>query len=225
MRCGKAREWLSLETDGQLPPDRIIGLEKHMETCGQCRAYRADLSLGQRMLAATTPDLPENFDWRLRLKLNQALQKGAQEIPLPWAAPRSRAGNWFASFSTATAVGLAAVLALAVFLGPTVFESGFRSGSPFADSSPQPTTELVSDATDRLPLNSTYMPLVTPGRGLQRTVSATGFGRPVPEIIFDLQSENRYLRNRLFYCEQEIRSLKARLDTTVDNHVDETEDR
>ncbi len=37
MRCSKAREDISLDLDGQLPPDRAAGLTRHLDDCGECR--------------------------------------------------------------------------------------------------------------------------------------------------------------------------------------------
>ena len=51
MRCNKAQEYLSLEIDGLLPPDSLHELDRHLETCDDCLEYRADLQLGQRLLA------------------------------------------------------------------------------------------------------------------------------------------------------------------------------
>ncbi len=119
MRCRKARDYVSQEFDAVLPPDATGNLRDHLETCAGCREYREDLRLGQRLLAATEPHLPDNFEWKLQLKLNQALQQSAGEAKYPWQEdlPVDR-WNWLRNFGAATAVGLAAVLALAMFLGP-----------------------------------------------------------------------------------------------------------
>lgn len=110
---------MSRDLDGMLPPDATVGLREHVDICVDCQAFREDLVLGRRLLAATEPSLPDNFDWKLQLRLNQALQQRAGETAYPWyEEPRARRGAWLPAFGAATSMGLAAVLAFAVFLGP-----------------------------------------------------------------------------------------------------------
>lgn len=119
MRCSKARDYLSRDLDGLLPPDATAGLREHVDACVACSAFREDLVLGRRLLAATEPRLPDNFDWKLQLRLNQALQQRAGETAYPWQeGSLPRRGSWLPAFGAASSVGLAAVLAVAVFLGP-----------------------------------------------------------------------------------------------------------
>ncbi|MBK8166249.1 MAG: zf-HC2 domain-containing protein [bacterium] len=119
MHCTRARDYLSRDLDGMLPPDATVGLREHVDACLDCQTFRQDLVLGRRLLAATEPKLPDNFDWKLQLRLNQALQQRAGETAYPWyEEPHVRRGNWLPAFGAATSLGLAAVLAFAVFLGP-----------------------------------------------------------------------------------------------------------
>jgi predicted anti-sigma-YlaC factor YlaD len=84
MRCAKAREHLSDQRDEQLGPDQIGHLDRHLDSCTECREYKADLALGSRLIAATEPELPANFEWKLQLKLNQTLQEAAGDAAYPW---------------------------------------------------------------------------------------------------------------------------------------------
>ena len=119
MRCSKARDYLSRDLDGLLPPDATAGLREHVDACDACSAFREDLVLGRRLLAATEPHLPDNFDWKLQLRLNQALQQRAGETAYPWQeGSMPRRGSWLPAFGAASSVGLAAVLAVAVLFGP-----------------------------------------------------------------------------------------------------------
>lgn len=118
MRCTKAREFISLDLDGQLPPDRAAGLTCHLDACGECRGYREDLAAGRRLLAAGEPQLSENFEWRLQLRLNQTLARAAAQAIHPWQDGRAERGAWWRNFGAASAVGLAAVLAVAMMAGP-----------------------------------------------------------------------------------------------------------
>jgi ferric-dicitrate binding protein FerR (iron transport regulator) len=42
-RCDRAREWISLQLDGELSEFERIVLEAHVARCGDCRAFRVDL--------------------------------------------------------------------------------------------------------------------------------------------------------------------------------------
>jgi predicted anti-sigma-YlaC factor YlaD len=42
-RCDRAREWISLQLDGELSEFERIVLEAHVARCGDCRAFRVDV--------------------------------------------------------------------------------------------------------------------------------------------------------------------------------------
>ena len=227
MRCGKAREWLSLEIDGQLPPDRIFSLEEHLEKCAECRTYRADLRLGQRLLRATEPTPSESFEWQLQLRLNRTLQTAAGETGLPWTETGGGLRLWFRNFSLATAAGLAAMVAVALFVLPPV------SNQVALVDRTGPASEAIgaetSVATDRLPLSGTWS---RSGSGLGRPVSAGGSSSPFggsrlrtpPALsgeawqglrtLAALREENRRLHTALTLAQWELAALKAQLDTS-----------
>lgn len=150
MRCSRARDYLSRDLDGMLPPDATVGLREHVDGCVDCQAFREDLVIGRRLLAATEPSLPDNFDWKLQLRLNQALQQRAGETSYPWyEEPRVRRGAWLPAFGAATSLGLAAVLAFAVFLGPReplpVVTAGVPALAPAAAVTAPAATIAASD--------------------------------------------------------------------------------
>jgi hypothetical protein len=228
MRCAKAREYLSHQLDDQLTPDCAGDLDAHLDDCPDCRAYQTDLAIGQRLLAATEPELPANFDWKLQLKLNQTLQQTAGEVAYPWQDENPDRWRWFRNFGAAAAVGMAAVLALAVFLGP-MNESGtgaLDGAVRVADSTP------ASTSSDRLPLtvnNRNSGGLYT--QGLMRNVSSGGQRFSSPNLgngwtrssiqdgrtIQLLRKQNNQLQQRLRYYDVEMRRLRAKLaelDTT-----------
>ncbi len=118
MLCRRARDWISLSLDGMLPPDRTVALLAHLERCAGCRAWREELQLGQRLLAATTPRLSENFEWRLQLKLNQTLQEAARAATSPFAAAEPGWRRWFQGAALASVGGVAVVVAISLFLLP-----------------------------------------------------------------------------------------------------------
>ena len=117
MFCNKARNWINLERDGMLPADKLIALEKHLDSCAECRAYREDLATMNRLLGAADAEPPANFEWKLQLRLNQALRQAADDAT-PWVAPRNDSLRWLRGFGAAAVVGLAASIALAVFVLP-----------------------------------------------------------------------------------------------------------
>lgn len=248
MRCGKARDYLSRDLDGLLPPDVTAGLREHVDDCEACRAFREDLVLGRRLLAATEPRLPDNFDWKLQLRLNQALQQRAGETAYPWqegAAPRR--GSWLPAFGAASSVGLAAVLAVAVFLGPqrgpvVVAESPSLRPAVTAPAVPgatatSPATDVASVAgrQDRRSIFASRPTAGLYGGGIQRSVSFDG-GSLRPSATFDrgwsgssledlqtiqqLRARNQQLQLRMVQTQLELENLKAQLDTMGGRHLD-----
>ncbi len=238
MRCSKARGYLSRHLDDSLPPVETGELDRHLDDCGDCRVYREDLRIGQRLLAATEPELPENFDWKLQLQLNRTLRKAAGEAVLPWHEDRP-ADRWsfLRSFGTATAAGLAAVLSVAMFLGPQLMPHGVALLA--GGSQPTIAESVVQgwDADDRLPLYSrgAGASLFSRGSGMQ-TVSGRGgaisWQRREPVSAwssrsqFDVQTiqrlryENRRLQSALIQYNRRIQTLQTRLDTTDTGALD-----
>lgn len=243
MRCSKARDYLSRDLDGLLPPDATVALRDHVEVCEACRSFREDLVAGRRLLAATEPRLPDNFDWKLQLRLNQALQQRAGETAYPWqeeSAPRR--GYWLPAFGAAASVGLAAVLALAVFMGPQRPASGpdFRaaavtSASVDAASGPAADAASLAGRSDRRPLFGARPGSGLYGSGIQRNV-ASGTRAAVPgatinrgwsgdrledlQTIQQLRVRNDQLMRTLLQYQAELHSLKAQLDTPNGRDLD-----
>ena len=224
MRCNKAQENLSLQLDGALPPDLTGSLSSHLDGCADCREYRDDLLMGNRMLQATEPELPDNFDWKLQLRLNQTLKEAAGEVAYPWEDKPVDRWRWMRNFGSAAAVGMAAVLALAIFFGPMD-----NSSLPVAHQSISPAI-----GGDRLPLAQKF----NFGKGLGRPVSSTtgsnndsrnilqldqGWsGRSVNDLrtIQALRNENRRLTQSLYQTQRQNIWMRAQLDTSLGNPVD-----
>lgn len=227
MRCSKAKEFISQDLDAVLPPDATGNLRDHLDACADCREYREDLLLGSRILAATEPELPDNFDWKLQLKLNQAIQQTAGEAHYPWHEEKVDRWVWLRNFGAATAVGLAAVLALAMFFGPV--GSGSNPGPVASRSAAGSTAEsAVAANTDRRPLfqprsGGLYR------TGVQTTVSAAGrsvsgganyldrgwAGTSTEDLhtIGRLRLENQRLNIRLLQYQRANAMMRAQLDT------------
>jgi len=238
MRCHKARNYISQEMDEHLPPDATVDLTEHLDSCLECREYRDNLLLGRKAIAATTPTLPDNFDWKLQLKLNQTLQHTAGANAYPWEESDPDRWRWFSNFGAAAAVGMAAVLALAMFLGPV--DGPSDSGQmPSSDESSGVAHSNPGGAggTDRRPLfidQSRRGGLYGPG--MQRPVSVGGNSRSSAGGLFDhgwsghdmedlrtiqhLRVKNEQLNRRVFLQEQMIRGMGAGLDTIDTNALD-----
>ncbi len=225
MRCSKAREYISQELDTVLAPDATGSLRDHLDACADCREYREDLVLGHRMLAATEPELPENFAWKLQLKLNQALQQTAGEARYPWQEDQvTDRWIWLRNFGAATAVGLAAVLALAMVFGPV---GPGNNGTPMASRSSS--SSVAAQTTDRRPLFqagnrglyrspgqqmvSSGGSVTTGGRAAYLERSWSGTRTQDMKTISRLWGENQRLNRMLLHYQQENRMIRARLDT------------
>ncbi len=239
MRCHKARDYISQEMDEHLPPDVTVDLTNHLDSCADCREYREDLLLGRRAMSATSPELPENFEWKLQLRLNQTLQRTAGETAYPWAETDQDKWHWFRNFGAAAAMGMAAVLALAVFIGPVddSREAG-QAVSGGGSSGVVSSTPRGAGDSDRLPLfvdQSRRGGLYGPG--MQRPVAAGGSSKSSGVGLFDhgwsghdmedlrtiqrLRIQNKQLVNRMLFQQQQmIRSMGAQLDTIDTNALD-----
>ena len=227
MRCNKAREYISRELDALLPPDATGKLRDHLDGCAECREFRADILLGQRLLSVTEPKLPDNFEWKLQLRLNQALQQAAGEHAYPW--PEERVDRWAAwrNFGAASAVGLAAVLALAMFFGPV---------SPGQSPQSASVAHTMVGGSDRLPLfqpgggglsrQATQLPVSTAGAGASRRTGDyldRGWSGTSSEdliTIYRLRAENQRLSSRLLQYQRVNEMMRAQLDTSAANALD-----
>jgi ferric-dicitrate binding protein FerR (iron transport regulator) len=85
--CERAREWTSLRLDDELSPLEEELLDRHLEACGDCRAFAADVCWATDVLRLTPQERP------------------AQRIPLPAPARRRATGR---RLSAAAAAALAA---------------------------------------------------------------------------------------------------------------------
>ena len=224
MRCNKAQENLSLQLDGALPADLTIPLSSHLDECSDCRDYRDDLLMGSRILQATDPELPDNFDWKLQLRLNQTLKEAAGEVAYPWEDKPADPWRWLRNFGSAAAVGMAAVLALAIFMGPTD-----NSSLPLAQQQESPIL-----GGDRLPLAQKY----NFGNGLGRAVSSSsgntskshnflqfnqgwsGKNNNDLRLINALRTENLQLNRALYQMRRQNIWMRAKLDTSLGNPLD-----
>jgi len=228
MRCRQAEDYVGQELDGVLAPEITGELREHLDLCGKCQEYRNDLLLGQRLLAATEPELPENFDWRLQLKLNQLLQETVGEHHYPWHEQGHDRLGWWRNFSAATAVGMAAVLALAMLVGPFGLTVTGQHGPQVASENGS-NTLAANDSQDRRPLVQPRSAGLS-GFGVQHVSSARSRkaerwnvsnhpgvwsqGEPEDQLtIWRLRIENQRLQQVLLESQRRNALMCARLDT------------
>ena len=235
MKCNKVHEWISLEIDDHLPPENVRPLQDHLQSCEECRGYREDLQVGLRMLQATDPVLPDNFDWKLQLRLSQTLRETARDTAYPWLDEETGWRRWWTRASLSAAMGLAAVLAVAV-LAPgqmTSFVGGGDGATVAVGGQPLRLPLQTGDAetpfydASRRPLES-----IAPfgmSSGLQRSVSAVGrtgdrtwrgFEDHDLLRIRQLEQEVQSMRRRMVAKDRHIELLQARLDSLTGQTVD-----
>ena len=63
LRCRTARDWLTAAHDGELPVARQVVLDAHLETCGDCRGARHELTaIGIALREYATEHRPDETD-------------------------------------------------------------------------------------------------------------------------------------------------------------------
>lgn len=228
MRCNKTRTNISLALDGMLPPEQTRALEEHLSACDECRTHRDELLLGSRMLRATATEPSDAFEWKLQLKLNQALQEAAA-TRIPWEEPAGRSRfAWLRGFALSTGAGLAATVALAIWLLPRgvgVVESDPAPGAAPAviaertlGTMPAGVGDTAGDA-DRRSLSSAFRPQSGLDRGLGgRLVSSGGVFRSDAAAANawsrGVQGRNlEGLRGETEWLRQELRKAQAQNDS------------
>jgi hypothetical protein len=222
MRCGKARTMINLEMDGMLPPEQTPHLNEHLAQCADCREFRADLELGGRMIRSTAAEPSDAFEWKLQLKLNQALQEAAGN-GTPWE--ENERGSWFGwlrTFGLSSAAGLALVLAVTTWILPHGLDRAADVSGPVAARSVD-AADAAAARTDRLSLQPATPVFSFGGNGAAgRVVSGGAFlsggdswldGGPDARRSFSaLQAEVQHLRSQLQASRLENARLMALLE-------------
>jgi hypothetical protein len=106
------------------------------------------------MLRAGHVEPPENFDWRLRLRLNRMLAEAARDATAPWGPNESRRSIWLRRFGISAALSLAAVVAVALFADEQPSNHSFAPIGPVASTTVRerlvPTAREAAEAVDGL---------------------------------------------------------------------------
>ena len=181
MRCSKARELISDALDARLDESRGIDLTRHLEDCADCHRHQAVLERGRSLLRADLVETSDNFEWKVQLKIQQALrEKAAVEEPVSgWSF-------WRPALASAAGVALVVILAGGLLL----VEDSVRQvpgSSPssvpvlMAESSvpdPSPVEPDLSGGVRRQPLK---INTASGGFGI-RTVADEGFIKRSPLV-------------------------------------------
>lgn len=232
MKCGKAQEWISLQMDDQLEPEHVARLQEHLEACDDCRQYRDDLQLGLRMMHATEPQLPENFDWKLQLRLSQAMREAARDAAYPWPERTSGWRSWLGRAGASAAVGMAAVLLVALVMPHGLATAPAGGGGQVVMDVQAPrlpletaTAPITAGDLTRRPLDSNLQGLGA--RQRQVTSGATLGADPWLDTreqdlmrIRQLEQDLEAMRRRLGAANRANTVLQARLDSLTSHGVD-----
>jgi anti-sigma factor RsiW len=66
MNCTRYRELISARRDGEIAPDELADLEKHLRDCPDCRSFAHQLeNLGEVMAQRPHAQIPENIERRI----------------------------------------------------------------------------------------------------------------------------------------------------------------
>ena len=165
MRCSKARELISDALDARLDESRGIDLTRHLDGCADCQQHQAVLERGQSLLRASLAETSDNFEWKVQLKIQQALREKAAGNE-----PASGWSFWRPALASAAGVALVVVIAGGIYLN----EDASR---PAADLSPATGPVLVAGSSSPEP--SSVGPDLSGGvrrKPLKINTASGGFG-------------------------------------------------
>jgi hypothetical protein len=128
MRCKKARELISDSLDARLDESKGLGLSEHLAACADCRTHQSVLHQGQGLLRQELIEPSDNFEWKVQLKIQQALRdKVMADEPLTgWKF-------WRPALASAVSVALLVMVAGGVLLTRDDATGPRLQASPAAD--------------------------------------------------------------------------------------------
>jgi Putative zinc-finger len=145
MRCRTARQWITRDLAGELPPRRVERLGRHVERCEGCRreqvAYAAlDRALGLLPVAAEMPPrLEQDTLRRVRLAADDADPRPARGV-----------GRWVLIGAPAVAAAAALGLVLHDGLPPDAARpAAVKPAGVAAAKKPAPPTQVAQNESQR----------------------------------------------------------------------------
>jgi hypothetical protein len=180
MRCNKARELISDALDARLDESKGLELSEHLATCSDCMTHQTVLARGQALLREEMVEPPENFEWKVQLKIQQALRDQAvAEEPLSgWKF-------WRPALASAASVALLVVVAGGLLLtrdDPTRPRVQASPGGDFAAVQPAASGENTTaepDLSGAVRTQPLRVNAASSGFGI-RTVADQGFVNTSP---------------------------------------------
>ena len=179
MRCSNARELISDALDARLDESRGIKLTRHLDGCVDCEQHQAVLERGHALLRAGLVETSDNFEWKVQLKIQQALRE-----KVAVREPVSGWSFWRPALASAAGVAMVVVFGGGLFLAqdarsPVADLSGASAPGLVAESSvssPSPVEPDLSGGVRRQPLK---INTASGGFGI-RTVADEGFIKRSP---------------------------------------------
>lgn len=185
MRCSKAREFISDALDARLDERTGLDLSLHLDDCPDCRTHQQVLTDGQALLRQEVVQPSENFDWKVQLKIQQALREKA-------AGPDAVSGwaFWRPALASATAVALVVLVGGGLMLAPRWTNSPVPSdasgtaGFAVARSAPESGTTAQPDLSGGVRRQPLRINTASGGFGIRTVADQTFVNRsPFPDPL------------------------------------------
>lgn len=178
MDCQAIEREIQLYVDGELPPERVEALCKHMATCSSCAlAYKEAQEFHDFLFAnieEVTP--PAHFAADVMAKIEALPQEAEKAVVIPLAEPAKKTA--FAGWSRFGVLGSAAVIALAVYLSGTDLPSLNNYPLPSISFMAEEPVEPVSDPVDPQPSGQDPADVTVPAEENDKTNPDSNSDRP-----------------------------------------------
>lgn len=228
MNCKQAKKDILLSIDGHLPPEKALSLETHINECPDCYTENLELLQACKSLKIDSRVLPDNFEWKLNLQLNRAINNKNEYL----IDDQPNKVQWVKYFAPSFVSGLVVALFVTLIILPNNQSSEF----PIVASENPPvsfsTVGLSAGNNDRLGLNTdrtSTNPLTLNKRFGIESVSGkridrqwkpqawTGQELKDLQTISSLRKQNSILKSALEQTQSENEKLKELLKEQKNN--------
>jgi hypothetical protein len=142
MKCSDVRLLISTSMDETLAEYERAGLARHLASCADCVQYQSQLAQGHELLRSHLAAPAVNFEWKVQLKIQQALREAAARRESP---PRQR--FWLPVGASALVVAAVVVLVGGAWiLGRTSLPGGLDPSAGKVTNSDTPRVAQQSPA-------------------------------------------------------------------------------
>lgn len=118
MRCSKARAYISDALDSRLDERHALDLSGHLDDCPDCLRHQQLLTDARVLLRQEEAVPSENFEWKVQLKIQQALREKAAD-----PEPVRGWGFWRPALASAAGVAVVVLVAGGLILSPPTGQS------------------------------------------------------------------------------------------------------